>query len=84
MPENPVPRGRKATRSRQQDRRRINLSERHEVRYWTEALGISEECLRDTVAQFGNRVKDVREAIEHLRAAVKAGPRPARRVTPSR
>jgi hypothetical protein len=66
------------------DRSRINLSEPHEVRYWSEALGISEECLRDTVGQLGNRVKDVREAIEHLKVARAAGRRPSRRATPTR
>jgi len=48
------------------DRSRINLNERHEVQYWTEALGIDEETLRDTMGQMGNRVKAVREAIQHL------------------
>lgn len=64
------------------DRERINLSEPHEVRYWTQALDIDEQLLRDTVGQFGNRVKDVREAIEQLRAMRRAGPRPAKRALP--
>ena len=29
-----------------QDRSRINMSEEHEVRYWTEALGVSREALQ--------------------------------------
>ncbi|RRN53510.1 DUF3606 domain-containing protein, partial [Pseudoxanthomonas sp. SGNA-20] len=31
------------------DRDRINLSEDYEVRYWTEALGVSEQQLREAV-----------------------------------
>ncbi len=71
-------------RIRSVDRARINLNQPHEVRYWTEALDIDEEMLRDTVEQFGNGVKDVREAIEHFRAAIKAGPKPAKRASPHR
>ncbi len=66
------------------DRSRINLNEPHEVRYWTEALGVNEECLKDTVEQFGNRAKDVREAIQHMQAARQTGRRPARRAMPRR
>ncbi len=64
------------------DRERINLNQPYEVRYWTRALDIDEQLLRDTVGQFGNRVKDVREAIEQLHAMRRAGPRPAKRALP--
>lgn len=30
-----------------QDRARINVNEEHEVRYWTDTLGISEQRLRE-------------------------------------
>ena len=36
------------------DRSRINLSEAHEVRYWTRELGVSEEQLRDAIAALGS------------------------------
>ena len=48
---------------RGQDRSRINLSEDYEVRYWTEALGISEQRLRNAVAEVGNSADKVREFI---------------------
>lgn len=47
-----------------QDRSRINLSEDYEVRYWTEALGVSEQTLRDAVAEVGSSADRVREALE--------------------
>jgi len=43
-----------------QDRARINLSENYEVTYWTEALGVSEDDLREAVAQVGNSAEKVR------------------------
>jgi hypothetical protein len=36
------------------DRSRINLSEEHEVRYWTRELGVSEEKLRGAIAALGS------------------------------
>ena len=46
-----------------QDRRRIYLHEPDEVRYWTEALGVSEQELRDLVEEVGPMAVDVREAL---------------------
>ena len=43
-----------------QDRTRINVNEPHEVRYWTETLGVTEAQLRSAVAAAGVEVKDVR------------------------
>lgn len=43
------------------DSSRINLSENYEVRYWTEALGVSEEELRQAVHAAGSSAKAVRE-----------------------
>lgn len=43
-----------------QDRTRINVNEPHEVRYWTQALGVTEAQLRSAVAAAGVEVKDVR------------------------
>ncbi|WP_447730460.1 DUF3606 domain-containing protein [Pseudoxanthomonas suwonensis] len=42
------------------DRDRINLSEDYEVRYWTEALGVSEQQLREAVAAVGSTADAVR------------------------
>ena len=36
-----------------QDRARVNVNEEHEVRYWTKALGVSEEKLREAEAAVG-------------------------------
>jgi hypothetical protein len=46
-----------------QDGQRINLSEDYEVRYWTEALGVSAEKLRETVQRVGPMASDVRQAL---------------------
>ena len=46
-----------------QDRARINLSEEHEVRYWTTALAVPEDELRRLVSEVGNSAADVREAL---------------------
>lgn len=42
------------------DAARINVNEDHEVRYWTKALGVTEERLRSAVASAGVMAKDVR------------------------
>lgn len=43
-----------------QDRSRISLTEQHEVRYWTTALGVSEERLRAAVNAVGHGTDAVR------------------------
>ena len=43
-----------------QDRARINLSEDHEVRYWTQALGVSKEQLAAAVQAVGSSADRVR------------------------
>jgi hypothetical protein len=48
----------------QQDRARINLHEKHEIQYWTKALGVTEEELQQAVKQAGNNADAVRQ---HLR-----------------
>jgi len=52
-------------KSGQQDRSRINVHEEHEVRYWTEALGVSREVLEKAVAAVGVSADKVRA---HLKA----------------
>lgn len=47
-----------------QDRSRISLLEDYEVRYWTDALGVSEERLREIVRRVGNSADAVREALK--------------------
>jgi len=46
-----------------QDQLRINVDEPHEVRYWTQRLGCTEEELRKAVARAGTVPKDVRSAL---------------------
>jgi len=48
----------------QQDRSRINVHEEHEVRYWTEALGVSREALEKAVAAVGVSADKVREHLK--------------------
>ncbi len=42
------------------DRDRINLSEDYEVRYWTGALGVTEQQLREAVQAVGSTAEAVR------------------------
>jgi hypothetical protein len=43
------------------DRSRINLTQEHEVRYWTQALGVSEAELSRAVGAVGSSADKVRE-----------------------
>jgi hypothetical protein len=54
MPDDPNLRG-------PQDRSRINVSETHELRYWTQTLGVTEAQLRAAVAAAGTSVQAVRQ-----------------------
>ena len=51
-----------------QDRQRINIQEDYEVRYWTEALGVTRERLEQLVKDHGDRAGDVRRALGRHRA----------------
>lgn len=42
------------------DRSLISLTEAHEVSYWTQALGVSTEQLREAVSAVGNSAANVR------------------------
>jgi hypothetical protein len=42
-----------------QDRRRINLSEDYEVRYWCEKFGVTEKELVEAVTKVGSSAKAV-------------------------
>jgi len=46
------------------DRDRIAMGEEHEVRYWTEALGVSKEQLQGAVNAVGNSADKVREHLK--------------------
>ena len=46
-----------------QDRKRINVNEPHEVRYWTHALGVTEAELRESVKRVGVMADDVKRAL---------------------
>lgn len=47
------------------DRKLISLKEKHEVEYWTAALGVSKSELEHLVAQVGHSADKVREALEN-------------------
>lgn len=47
----------------QQDRSRINVNEEHEVRYWTEALGVTKEQLALAVREVGPMADAVRKKL---------------------
>jgi hypothetical protein len=44
-----------------QDGKTISLGEDYEVRYWTDALGVTEEQLREAVAAVGASAERVKE-----------------------
>ncbi len=46
------------------DRATISLSEEHEVRYWTQALGVTKEQLAAAVKAVGNSADRVREHLK--------------------
>lgn len=47
-----------------QDRARIAMNEPHEVRYWRETLGVTEEELQRAVDAVGNSAEKVREFLK--------------------
>jgi hypothetical protein len=46
-----------------QDRARISMNEEHEVRYWTQVLGVSKEYLAMLIARVGNSPDAVRREL---------------------
>jgi hypothetical protein len=44
-----------------QDRDRINVSEDHELRYWTQKFGVSQDELKSAVQKVGPMAKDVQQ-----------------------
>jgi hypothetical protein len=47
-----------------QDRTRINTSEDHEVRYWSEKFGVSQDRLKAAVQKVGNSVSAVEKELK--------------------
>ena len=47
----------------QQDRSRINVDQAHELRYWSDKFGVTEQQLRDAVDAVGPMVDDVEKRI---------------------
>lgn len=45
----------------QQDLKRIDVSQEHECRYWSERFGVSPARLRQAVKEVGALVEDVRQ-----------------------
>ncbi|MNR18316.1 MULTISPECIES: DUF3606 domain-containing protein [unclassified Achromobacter] len=52
-----------------QDRSRINVNEAHELRYWTNELGVSDEQLRKAVQAVGVSATAVREHLKNQAGA---------------
>jgi hypothetical protein len=51
-------------KKRPQDYSRINVHEEWELKYWTEALGVSAEKLKETVNKVGPAAVDVKKALK--------------------
>jgi hypothetical protein len=47
-----------------QDRTRINTNEDHELRYWSEKFGVSQERLKQAVHKVGNSVSAVEKELK--------------------
>jgi len=47
-----------------QDRSRINTSEDHEVRYWSQKFGVTPEQLKAAVRKVGNSAKAVEKELK--------------------
>jgi hypothetical protein len=47
-----------------QDRSRLNLTERHEVRYWVEEFGVTADLLRAAVKKVGNSADAVEKELK--------------------
>src|SRR5689334_4681179 len=52
------------TKKGMQDRTRINTSEDHEVRYWSQKFGVSADPLKAAVKKVGNSVSAVEKELK--------------------
>lgn len=50
------------------DDKRISIEQEHEVRYWTESLGVSREELEEAVRSVGTSADHVRDYIKGQKA----------------
>ena len=50
-----------------QDRKRINMGQEHEVKYWTQRFGVTREQLQEVVRTAGPMVDAVDAAVERLK-----------------
>lgn len=66
------------------DRNRIDIHQSHEVRYWTQTLGISEERLKDVVQKVGPMADDVQRELGKERTGGDPGPRDPRKAESGR
>ena len=57
------------TKRGEQDRIRINVNEPHELRHWTQALGVDEAQLRAAVKSVGVMAADVRSHLATAKAS---------------
>jgi len=48
-----------------EDRARININEKYEIRDWSQSLGVDENTLIDAVKTVGDRVEDVRNHLHN-------------------
>lgn len=48
-----------------QDRSRVNVNEPHEIAWWTQKFGVSEQQLREAVKKAGVSAKDVETLLKH-------------------
>jgi len=47
------------------DDARINIEQDHELRYWSEKFGVSQEELQSAVAKAGPLIRKVRQHLQH-------------------
>ena len=47
-----------------QDRSRINPEQKHELQYWTNKFGVSEDKLREATKEVGNSAEKVEEYLK--------------------
>jgi len=56
------------SKSVQADRTQINVNDAHDVRYWSEALGVTHDMLHDLVRHAGPEIDDVDDELRRRRA----------------
>ena len=54
--------------TRPQDAQRVNVTQEHELRYWSQKFGVSPEQLKRVVGRVGPMAEDVERAISATKA----------------